>query len=169
MLTSVCVCVAGARQRRERQAAFRALPAGLPHTSCVGVPRALQPALPAALRGQGSRVSWCPYLPPRLSECQGRSERHQLAVTLPAPPQTELLGGTAGVREGPPPQMHGLGFVNTGLLHSGGGPGPRRAPTWHLLATADVLRGFKTLLILYTVGGLFQHGSSSGEEVGDRP
>lgn len=86
---------------------------------------------PSSLRcprpGGCSRVSWRP-LSPTQAEGQGHSERYQLVVSLPAPLQREFPGGTAGIWEGAP-EMHRLGFVNTGLFKFRVGPGPRRAPS----------------------------------------
>lgn len=87
------------------------------------------------------------------SKSQEHSERHQLVGTLPETLHAGFLRQTAGICVGAL-EMHGFGFVNTGLLNLGwaSGLGELRSIIWQL---PPILSGFKTLLIPYIVGGLF--------------
>lgn len=87
------------------------------------------------------------------TKSQEHSESYQLVGTLPETLHAEFLRRTAGICVGAS-EMHGFGFVNTGLLNLGwaSGLGELRSIVWQLL---PILSGLKTLLIPYIVGGLF--------------
>lgn len=164
-----CVRAEGGRKggKRKSQGSERCMSHVLrPALSCWCSPHLLVSKLwpePSSLGSQGSlgsrSVSQFPlsptgeWLPGAQAACQEHSERHQLAVTLPQTPQMEFLRSAAGLCVGAS-EMHGFGFVNTGLLNLGWalGLGEHRSIFWQLL---NSLSGFETLLIPYIVGGLF--------------
>lgn len=92
-------------------------------------------------------------VPKAQTKCQEHSESYQLVETLPETLHAEFFRRTAGICVGAS-EMHGFGFVNTGLLNLGqaSGLGELRSIIWQLL---PILSGLKTLLIPYIVGGLF--------------
>lgn len=92
-------------------------------------------------------------VPKAQTKCQEHSESYQLVGNLPETLHAEFLRRTAGICVGAS-EMHGFGFVNTGLLNLGwaSGLGELRSIIWQLL---PILSGLKTLLIPYIVGGLF--------------